>query len=271
MSDLRSRVAQARGAIDATTAATTEPTAVVIGYSPEDMERQGFTVAADVADSGIDAGPDARVHVAWSRVMGEVQYVGKVDRRNDAGGRYDFRGIDAVLNVVGPALRKHGVAVVQSAVSVEYDRVTTGGGKTMQRCVATVTYQVFGPQGDSFTMQSVGEAFDAGDKSTPKACSVALRTLYINSLAIPTNQPQMDPEHGTQYELATPAPPTPAEYATEIMHPRTALPRLQQIRRELHAHPGLAEAVVTNEAGEAEPLSALLVRFGKAAATAVGE
>ena len=43
-------------------------------------------------------------------VMEEVGAVKKADRNDHQ--KFNFRGIDAVVNAVSPALRKHGVVVV---------------------------------------------------------------------------------------------------------------------------------------------------------------
>ena len=45
-----------------------------------------------------------------SNVMNEVQSIGKDGYNNHQ--RYNFRGIDAVINAVGPVFRKHGVIAV---------------------------------------------------------------------------------------------------------------------------------------------------------------
>lgn len=200
--------------------------------------------AVDVDSSAVPVVAGASVHTAFAGVMADVQNVAKGDQRSDNGGRYAFRGIDRLLNAVGPALRKHGVAIVQESIAPTYDVVMTGGGKPMQRCVAIVTYRVYGPAGDSFPMSSAGEAFDSGDKATPKALSVALRTLYINSLAIPTDG-QYDPERGPQAERAVPPPPTAQELADEIQSPKISIPRLQAIRRDLLEHPDMNVSVLT--------------------------
>lgn len=214
----------------------------------------------DVDGSAVPVG-DVNVHVAWSRVMADVQAVAKGDKRNDVGGRYSFRGIDRVLNAVGPAFRKHGVACVPVKTVVGYDKVITGSNKTMRICEVTVDYRVYGPRGDSFDMQVVGEAFDAGDKSSAKAQSVALRVALINALAIPTEDPAMDADRHS-YEIATPPPPTAEQYAAEILNERTSLQRLYQIRGELHNHPAIAQQVVTLPDDEQIGLSALLSRVG---------
>lgn len=218
-------------------------------------------------DDGIPAGMDVSVHVAWSRVQAEVQGIAKKQQRSDPGGKYNFRGIDAILNVVGPALRKHAVTVVQTGVVPEYRDVTTGNNRVMRSCVVTVTYTVYGPKGDSFAMQSLGEAFDAGDKSTPKAMSVALRTLYINSLAIPTNEPKMDADNYSHEMVATP-PPSPSEYLAEIVNPNTTVQRLLQIKGELTRHQAIGEASVSDEQGADWRLIDLLTKVGRERAAA---
>jgi hypothetical protein len=255
MADLRTRAELAKLASDAQASSGIPFRAAVPGES-------ATASAPDLAESGVPADMDVSVYVAWSRVMADVQWIAK---GKSGGLKYEFRGIDAVLNAVGPALRKHGVTVVQTGVETTYETMRTSGGSTMRLCVATVSYAVFGPRGDRLEtpLVSVGEAFDSGDKATPKALSVALRTFYINSLAIPTGQPNMDPEYGVQHELAAPAPPSAEEYAAEIQRDHTSVDRLLAIRRELAAHPGIAETVVTALGGDELPLGELLTRIGR--------
>jgi hypothetical protein len=255
MSDLRTRAELAKLAKDATESSG-------IPFRVETPTASEPTAAPDLTESGVPADPAATVYEAWSRVMADVQWIGKGTSR---GLKYEFRGIDAVLNAVGPALRKHGVTVVQTGVETTYETMKTTGGSSMRLCVARVSYAVFGPTGDRIDapLMSVGEAFDSGDKATPKALSVALRTFYINSLAIPTNQPTLDPEYGVQHEIAAPAPPTADEYAAEIERERTSIDRLRAIRRELAAHPGIGETVVSTLGGEDLTLNELLSRVGR--------
>lgn len=143
---------------------------------------------------------------ALASVMTDVQAVKKADR-NDAQ-RFMFRGIDAVVNAVGPALRKHGVTVSPRVDMYEYGTVTVGTGdkaRPMGHVRVLVTYTFHGPAGDSLPAQAPGEAFDAGDKATPKAMSVAFRTALLQALALPTDEPDPD---ATTYERA-PSPPAP--------------------------------------------------------------
>ena len=133
---------------------------------------------------------------AMAAVMSDVQAVAKSDR-NDFH-KFNFRGIDAVVNAVGPALRKHGVVVVPSVDSVDYAQVQTSNDKTSTACRVVVTYTFW--HGNTYLpCQVAAEAWDHGDKATPKAMSVAFRTALLQALSLPTDEP--DPDHHT-YEQA---------------------------------------------------------------------
>lgn len=140
------------------------------------------------------------VHEAWSAVMDEVQSISK-ESRNEAQ-KFNFRGIDAVMNTVGPVLRKHGVIVVPVGAKHDSERYTTKSGGQMVNRTVEMGYQVFGPRGDSFTGIAFGEAADSGDKAMAKAESVALRTFLLQALMIPTDEPDPD---ASSHERANPA------------------------------------------------------------------
>lgn len=132
------------------------------------------------------------VHQALSKVMGDVQAVRK-DSKNQAQ-KFLFRGIDAVLNAVGPALRKHGVTILPEDVEVHRSNGATASGKQTAEVVVKVTYRVYGPAGDSIHGKVAAEAMDFGDKAIAKAMSVAYRTFLLQALTIPTDEPDPDSE-----------------------------------------------------------------------------
>jgi hypothetical protein len=145
--------------------------------------------------------PYPNVHELWSRVMESVRSVAKGDFNEDQG--FKFRGVDAVVDAVGPALRQHKVHIrphkVRLISTTEY---TTKRGARMVNRVVKVKWKVTGPQGDSFVGESVGEAADAGDKSLSKAQSVAYRMYLLQALAIPTGERDPDAD---AHERDTPA------------------------------------------------------------------
>jgi hypothetical protein len=128
---------------------------------------------------------------ALAAVMAEVQSVGKDGKNTQQG--YNFRGIDGVVNAVGPALRKHGVVIIPTLLESSYRDIEVGKNRTLMREVTvTVRYTIHGPAGDTLEGTVVGESMDSGDKGTAKAFSVAYRTFLLQALTIPTHQPDPD-------------------------------------------------------------------------------
>lgn len=148
---------------------------------------------ATIQDDGLPT-----VRTAWSRVMEDVQAIGKHQRNDDQ--KYMFRGVDAVMNAVGPVLRKHRVHILpHRLLSVTYRDVRTSRDKPAREVTVQVEYEITGPAGDTMHAQVPGESMDFGDKGTAKAMSVAYRILLLQGLTIPTDEPE--PDAGT-YERA---------------------------------------------------------------------
>jgi hypothetical protein len=92
---------------------------------------------------------------ALNEVMKEVGAVKKNDRNASQG--FNFRGIDAVVNAVSPALQKHGVIVVPSVEDYEYHSVEIGKNRTVMGHVKVkVTYTFIGASGDAIKATVVG-------------------------------------------------------------------------------------------------------------------
>lgn len=124
-------------------------------------------------------------------VKREIGAVGKAERNSAQG--FNFRGIDAVLNAVSPALVKHGVVVYPRLIGLDKGTATTAKGSIMNTVVVTVEY-VFTDGEDEIVTSAPGEAFDSGDKCVAKAMSVAYRTALIQALSLPTDEPDPDYE-----------------------------------------------------------------------------
>lgn len=147
------------------------------------------------------------IYAALAAVMADCDHVAKRDRNTQQ--NFAFRGIDAVVNAVGPILRKHAVIVVPQLVSADYAPMSLSGGKVATSCRVVAEYVFYASDGSNVTTRVAAEAFDMGDKATPKAMSVAFRTALLQALALPTDEP--DPDSQT-YEQA-PAQPDPLNAA----------------------------------------------------------
>lgn len=148
------------------------------------------------------------IYPALVAVMEQVGAVKKNDRNDHA--HFMFRGVDAVVNAVYPALVAHGVVVTPNVRTYDYGTVDVGQGdrrKPMGHARVVVEYTFTSCEdGSAITASAAGEAFDSGDKATPKAMSVALRTALLQSLMLPTDDPEPD---AYSYERAAAAPPDP--------------------------------------------------------------
>lgn len=146
--------------------------------------------------------PPPTVYQAVNAVMADISAVRK-DSLNRSG-NFNFRGIDAVMNACGPAFRKHGVMAVPEVVEYIPGSVTTRSGAVMTTVKLKMRVRFYGPTGDFFDTVVWGESFDAGDKATAKAHSVAYRTALLQTLCLPTDE--ADPDSYT-YDQGAPQDP----------------------------------------------------------------
>lgn len=228
-------------------------------YRPDDdaPPAEEYTAAPDPM-AGYEPGDDdpemVPVHLAWLRVRKEVRAIAKGEQYNAAGTRYNFRGVDTVVNTFGPVTLKHGVNVLPTRVDAEYRDTTTSKGNKMRECTVRVSWLIVGPKGDTLALQTQGEALDSADKGTAKAQSVALRVLLLTGGLTPTHDKDPDSSH---VERGNEAPARSAEsYRDEILNKKTSAGRLQQIGYELGNLRMLGQKV-QNETGELETLGDL--------------
>ena len=132
----------------------------------------------------------SQIYADLAKVMRSVDHVGKGDFNSHQ--KFNFRGIDGVLNAVGPALREHNVVVYPRLHDVAYEEVKTSGGKASTACRVVVDYVFASSDGSTVETRVAAESWDTGDKAMPKAMSVAMRTALIQALALPTDEPDPD-------------------------------------------------------------------------------
>ena len=176
--------------------------------------------------------PTRTITRAIHDVMLRVGHVGKNGRNIHFG--YNFRGIDGVLNAVGPALRECGVVVtpevLDATTKLLEGRSRSGDAVTTAHTTVRVAYTWRHVDGDdTITVTVTGEAMDSGDKSVSKAMAVTARIMLIQTLMIPTDEtdpdvesPQIPVRERQQRQGATPTPvqATPVQ-ATPTIRPLT--------------------------------------------------
>lgn len=251
MTTIAERAAAAAGRTEPVTRPI-DDTSAIEDYTPAPDPMAGY-------EPGDDDPEMVPVGVAWLRVRRDIRAIAKGELYNQSGTRFNFRGVDTVVNVFGPVTLKHGVNVMSSKVEASYGEKTTKSGSKMRECSVLVTWTIMGPMGDTLTLQTMGEALDTADKSTTKAQSVALRTLLLGFGLTPTHDTDPDAERHERGESPVRS---AASYRDEILDRGTSRQRMAQINYEIK-QVGLFDAKVTNETGEEEGLGAFLYRIGQ--------
>lgn len=124
-------------------------------------------------------------------VLAKVGAVGK-DSKNQQQG-FNYRGVDAVVNAVHPVLSEVGGFILPRMVSQEVEHATTAKGSAMTVVRLVTDYAWYGTDdSDPVVGRVSAEAFDTADKATAKAWSVAYRTFLLQTLNLPTNDPDPD-------------------------------------------------------------------------------
>lgn len=127
-----------------------------------------------------------RIYKAIHEAMEACQAVGK-DSRNPQQG-YKYRGIDAVMNAINPALRKAGIFCTPEVLETNREERTTKNGSALIYSTVTVKYSFYAEDGSNITATVIGEGMDSGDKSYNKAMSAAFKYALFQVFCIPTEE-----------------------------------------------------------------------------------
>lgn len=127
---------------------------------------------------------------ALARASQDIGAVKKLERNTGQG--FHFRGIDAVTSACHPVLAGLGIVVVPVVRSVEYVEVLVGAKRTPMVSCRMVLEVHFRKGSETVTAVVASEAMDSGDKATAKAHSVGLRTALLQTLLLPTDEPDPD-------------------------------------------------------------------------------
>lgn len=119
-------------------------------------------------------------------VMADIGAVGKTSKNTTQG--FMFRGIDAVMNAINPALVKNKLFIVPEILEqTREERQTTKGG-TLIYSICKVKYTFYAEDGSNITCTVIGEGMDSGDKATNKAMSIAFKYACFQVFCIPTEE-----------------------------------------------------------------------------------
>lgn len=135
------------------------------------------------------------IYSAICGVMEDIGAVGKNDTNKQQG--FKYRGIDAVMNALNPAMLKHKIFCVPEVLEQNREERTTMKGSTLIYSVCRIKYTFFTVDGSSVQAVVVGEGMDSGDKATNKAMAVAFKYACFQTFCIPTENLMDDPDAET--------------------------------------------------------------------------
>jgi hypothetical protein len=134
---------------------------------------------------------EGKIYSAISKAMVEIGAVGKNQKNQQQG--FMYRGIDAVMNAINPALINNGIFVVPEVLEQTREERTTSKGGLLIYSICKVKYTFFAEDGSSISAVVIGEGMDSGDKATNKAMSIAFKYACFQVFCIPTEE-MIDPD-----------------------------------------------------------------------------
>lgn len=129
---------------------------------------------------------DGKIYEVISAVMEDCGAVGK-DSMNPQQ-HYKYRGIDAVMNALNPAMRKHKLFVAPEVLEQTREERQTSKGGLLIYSIVKVKYTFWTTDGSSVSATVIGEGMDSGDKATNKAMSAAFKYALFQVFCIPTEE-----------------------------------------------------------------------------------
>lgn len=155
------------------------------------------------------------IYEAISKCMEDIGAVGKNDKNSTQG--FMYRGIDAVMNAINPALVKNHVFVVPEVLEQQRTERQTNRGGTLFYSICKIKFSFFAEDGSHIEAITVGEGMDSGDKATNKAMSIAFKYACFQVFCIPTEEMQ-DPDAETPDPIVPSAAPSFTPATAEQLH-----------------------------------------------------
>lgn len=148
----------------------------------------------------------AQIHERICEAMKDIPAIAKKNQPK-SGVKYNFRGIDDVMNELNPIFAKHGIFVYPDVINNEIREIESvdyeGKPQLIIHVLLTIKYHFTAADGSEVVSTVIGEAMDyGGDKATNKALSIAFKYACLQLFCIPTedekdpdfSQPKIEPK-----------------------------------------------------------------------------
>lgn len=128
-----------------------------------------------------------KVYEKIAAVIAELSKIGIAKSSRNTQQGYAFRGIDQVYSALSPLLARHGLCILPRVTDRQVTERQGRNGGALFYTTLTVAFDfVAAEDGSSHTVVTVGEAMDAGDKSSNKAMSAAFKYAAFMTFCVPT-------------------------------------------------------------------------------------
>lgn len=132
------------------------------------------------------------IYQSIAKAMEEIGAVSK--QKNDKSNlNYAYRGIDAVMNALNPAMRAAKIFVVPEVLEQTREERQTAKGGLLIYSICKIKFKFYAEDGSFVEAVTVGEGMDSGDKATNKAMSIAFKYACFQVFCIPTEE-MVDPD-----------------------------------------------------------------------------
>lgn len=131
------------------------------------------------------------IYEAISATMADVGAIGKHDKNAQQG--FMFRGIDAVMNALQPAMLKNHIFVVPEVIDQTREERTSSRGATLIYSILRMRFTFYAEDGSNVSAVVIGEGMDSGDKASNKAMSIGFKYACFQVFCIPTEE-MKDPD-----------------------------------------------------------------------------
>lgn len=134
------------------------------------------------------------IYQTVNAVMADIGAIGK-DKVNQQQ-RFNYRGVDDVMNALNPAFIRHGLFLVPEVLDQAREERQTAKGGSLIYSVCRVKYTFYAEDGSSISTIVIGEGMDSGDKASNKALSAAFKYACFQVFCIATEELK-DPDSET--------------------------------------------------------------------------
>lgn len=140
---------------------------------------------------GTDLAPVGLVYGQMTKVLAALDFIPK---QRSQGVSYEFRGIDAVMNVLHGPLAEHGLFLSPRVLDDWQLNMIPGKDNRQQaQALFRVCVDVYAEDGSSVTLgPGLAQSHDYGDKAVYQAQQNAIKYLLLEAFCIPTAEQDMD-------------------------------------------------------------------------------